>query len=725
MKTKIVEVVVNGIKNCNIYITGLVCKNEKVKILVDNIETEYDNLNYTGVNVVFKNYVNSPEFRYSVIVPQNAKKLDIIAQNNKEEKIIYTKNITIRYRILNELNRIFNNIKLLFVSIIKSTKRVFLAYIWDKKHKTSSKKINKYYRLLRYNIGRRTIEKKYYIFEKQNDYLKWLDENENEENKIIDFKYNPLISILIPVYNTDPVYLKEAIESALNQVYNKIEICIVNDASTRVDTLNVLKEYTKKDKRIKIYNCKKNGNISKATNLALSLAKGDFVGLLDDDDILNKEAVYEVVKLLNENKNYDLIYTDEDKIALNGERCDPFFKPDYSPDTLLSINYICHFTTIRRELMEKVGGFRSKYDGAQDHDLFLRVIDASNGQIGHISKILYHWRKSKTSTALNSKNKTYTIQAGRQAIEDTLKRRKINGIVKVNKALASYEIEYDVTEEPKISIIIPTNNKADVLDRCLMSIYEKTNYKNFEIIVIDNNSDEDSLFKLLEKYKEKYENFYSYRYECEFNYSYLNNEGVKKSTGDYVVLLNNDTQVISSDWLKIMVGYAMQKHIGCVGIKLLYPSNNVQHAGVITGMVGVASHIYVNAPDFIGGYYNRLLIPYNVKMVTAACLMVKKDIYNEVSGFDENLKVAYNDVDFNVRIRNKGYYNILLPQIKMYHYESLSRGSDLLPASKERFKTEIKYIVDKLGQNLLRDEFYNDNLSKNYWFVLDKKDKHE
>ncbi|HPF83719.1 MAG TPA: glycosyltransferase family 2 protein, partial [Bacilli bacterium] len=386
------------------------------------------------------------------------------------------------------------------------------------------------------------------------------------------------------------------------------------------------------------------------------------------------------------------------------------------------LNYICHFTVLRKKIVDEIGGFRSKYDGAQDYDLFLRFVEKTNN-IHHISKILYHWRCSKTSTSLDYNNKSYTLVNGKLAIMDALKRRNIKADVLVREDIGRYIIDYKVLKEPKISIIIPTKDRSNILDTCLKSIYNKTDYSNFEVIVIDNNSSEDSLFELLDDYKEKYSNFYSYGYECEFNYSYLNNEGIKHSTGDYIVLLNNDTEVITESWLKTMVGYASQSHIGCVGVKLLYPTNNIQHAGVIVGMGGVASHMYLNSPEFESGYYDRLQVPYDVKMVTAACLMVKRSIFDEVDGLDENLKVAYNDVDFNVRVRYKGYYNIFLPQVVLHHYESLSRGSDLDIEKINRFKKEIKYIVDKLGSNLEHDEFYNVNLSKDYWFALERKGK--
>lgn len=721
MNTRIIECNVSGVKSPRIYIQGLLCGNEKIVIRVDGKDIKYDDLDYIGRNVILKDYVETPEFRITANLPKNSKKVIIIAKKNDIEEIIKIFKVNIITRMVNKVLYIEKRNRLLIFSILKATKRIILISKQKKDFSFKKDKLKKYYKIWKYNIGRRVVESEFYIPEKQRDYLKWIEEN-NFKIEYKDFKYNPLISILIPVYNTDSYYLKECIDSVLNQSYKNFEICIADDNSTIEETINILHEYESIDERIKIVYRKENGNISKATNSALEIAKGEYIALLDNDDILAPNALYEIVLILNKDKNLDMIYTDEDKISLNGLRSCPNFKPDFSPDTLLSMNYICHFLILRKSIVNKLGGFRSQFDGAQDYDMILRYTEETD-KIYHISKILYHWRESINSTSLNLKNKSYALEKGKLVLENTLKRRKINGKIKILEDIGRYQVEYQLDKEPKISIIIPTRNKANILNKCLMSIYEKTTYKNFEIIVIDNNSDEESLFDLLKNYKNKYNNFNSYRYECEFNYSYLNNEAAEKATGEYILLLNNDTEVITPDWLNIMVGYASQKHIGCVGVKLLYPNNNIQHAGVVIGMGGVASHTYINTPDEENGYFDRLIVPYDVKMVTAACLMIKKNIFKDIKGLDEKLKVAYNDVDLNIRVRNEGYYNVLLPQVKLYHYESLSRGSDFEDSKKERFRNEIKYIVNKLGKYLIRDEFYNDNLSNEYWFVLDRKVK--
>ena len=528
------------------------------------------------------------------------------------------------------------------------------------------------------------------------------------------------VSIVVPVYNVDDNILSECIESVLNQTYSNFELCLADDHSTKKETIECLKKYEQKDSRIKVVYRTKNGHISEATNSAIELATGEFIGLLDNDDLLTKNALYEVVKVLNNDKTMDMIYSDEDKIALNGKRYFPHFKPDFSPDTLLSSNYICHFTVLRKNIVDQLGGFRGEYNGSQDYDLFLRFTEKTN-KIYHIPKILYHWRMIEGSTSSDASSKNYAYIAGQKALEDALKRRKIKAKVHLIGTPQMYEIEYLYDKEPKISIIIPTKDKSVILKRCLESIYKYTQYKNYEVIVVDNNSKEDSTFELLKHYQKKYSNFSYYTYQCEFNYSYLNNEAVKKSSGEYIVLLNNDTEVISKDWLQKMVGYASQPHIGCVGVKLLYPTNTIQHCGVVIGCAGVAAHAFVGTGKENYGYFGRLVAPYNYSAVTAACLMIKKSKYNEVNGLDEKLKVAYNDVDLNIKILEKGYFNIILPNIQLYHYESISRGNDLSEENKQRFITEIKYISQKWNKRLLNDQYYNENLSKYYPFYLDRK----
>lgn len=552
----------------------------------------------------------------------------------------------------------------------------------------------------------------------QADYLKWLEKNESfETNK--ELSYQPKISVLIPVYNIRKELLSQCLDSILNQTYENFEICIADDCSTNPETIATLKEYMEKDSRIKVVFRKENGHISAATNDALSIATGDFVGLVDNDDVLSPHALYENIVALNNNEKLDFIYSDEDKLDVKGLRCDPNFKPNYSPDTLLSLNYICHFAVIRRSLINEIGGFTLGLEGAQDFDLFLRLVEKTD-QIYHIPKILYHWRMVEGSTSMTIDNKSYAADKGKIALENALKRRGINGLVHKDENSSYYYIEYLFEKEPTVSIIIPTRDFADVTRTCIQSIYEKTDYDNYEVMIVNNNSEKEETFSLFDEYKKKHSNFMVIDANFEFNYSRINNLAVEKSNSDIIVLLNNDTEVISPNWLKIIVGYASQEHIGAVGPKLLYPDNSVQHAGVILGLGGVASHAYIGSGRDDLGMYGRLSVPYNYAAVTAACLAVKRSKFLAVAGLEENLKVAYNDIDFNIKLLEKGYYNVFVPNVELYHFESKSRGLDTTGEKYKRFLEESEYMYRKWDGVIETDQFYNPNFSKNGWFVLDK-----
>lgn len=542
------------------------------------------------------------------------------------------------------------------------------------------------------------------LFINQNAYIKWF----NEQNKIEEykkFKYNPKISIIIPTYNVSEKLLTECLDSVLNQSYTNFEICIADDKSTSEETLNTLKKY-EDNKKVKIVYRQKNGHISEASNTALKLATGEFVALLDNDDVLQKDALYYVVEALNRNKDLDLIYTDEDKMDFNGRLMEPHFKPDYSPDTLMGVNYICHFCCMRKTILDELKGFRSKYNGAQDYDLFLRFTEKTD-KIYHINKVLYHWRQTPTSTAGSLGNKDYAFVAAENAIKDAIKRRKLKADVFKNPRVSTHLVKYK-TNNPLVSIIIPMKDKAKITKKCIDSLYSKNTYKNFEIILVDNNSVEEETFRMIDEYKNK-DNFRVLRLDCEFNYSYINNEAVKIAKGEYILFLNNDTEVLTEDFIEWMVGYSSLDHVGCVGIKLLFSDKKVQHAGVVLGYGGVAGHIYVAESNQDNGLFGRLVMPYNYTAVTAACLMIKKSKFKEVEGFDENLKVALNDVDLNLKVLEKGYYNVCLSNVTMYHYESKSRGYEATSEKHERFLREEKYVKDKWGSALKEDKYFSKN----------------
>ncbi len=544
------------------------------------------------------------------------------------------------------------------------------------------------------------------LFVNQKAYLNWFFENNKDINHE-QFKYNPLISFIVPTYNVSRKYLSECLDSLLNQTYSNFEICIADDNSTLAETIETLKEYEKKDSRIKVVYRQENGMISKASNTAMGIAKGEFIVLVDNDDAIEKEALYYIVDVLNKDNSIDMIYTDEDKIDFKGRYMEPHFKADFSPETLMSVNYICHLCCLRKSIVDEIGGFRSQYDGSQDYDLFLRFTEKTD-RIYHIDKVLYHWRQTATSTAGYLGNKSYAYVAGKKALEDALKRRNLKGKVLENPRVSTYLVKYENDNE-LVSIIIPMKDKANVTKRCIDSLYDKCTYKNFEIILVDNNSIEKETFDMINYYKNKYDNFKSIRLECEFNYAYINNEAVKEASGKYLLFLNNDTEVITPDFIEWMLGYARIDHIGCVGIKLLFPDKLVQHAGVVLGYGGVAGHIYVASSYNDNGLFGRLVMPYNYTAVTAACMMVKKEKFDMVSGFDENLKVALNDVDLNLKMLKEEFYNVCLSNVEMFHYESKSRGYEASHEKHNRFLAEQEYMKKKWGKLLEKDKYFSEN----------------
>ena len=701
------ECMITGIKNPLFHVQGTLNLDKYTfKILEDKKEVSYDQIPLD----------DNKAFCLNAKISRKAKIVSLILSTEKEDILI----LRFRNKLINRLYLKLSFILRKIIGIIKSIIKLIvrgIKFAWREHHFLIPPTLwKKYIKIFIERLKGRNIE--FYNPFDVTDYNNWLKEN-NKEVNYEQFKYNPLISILIPVYNINRKYLSECIDSILGQTYSNLEICLVDDCSTNQETIDTLNEYSKKDERVKVLFRKENGHISKATNDALKMANGEFVGLVDNDDLLAKDALYEVVKALNENKDIDMIYSDEDKINPAGFRCDPHFKPDFSPDTLMSLNYICHFTVLRKSIMDSIGGFTIGLEGAQDHDLFLRFTEVTD-KVCHIPKILYHWRMIPSSTSMSIDNKSYANDKGKIAIENALKRRKIEGSVRKDIKSTYYIVDYKLKEEPMISIIIPTRDYAETLDTCLKSLFNKTTYKNYEVIVVNNNSVEEDTFKLFNKYKKKYTNFRVVDANFEFNYSKINNLAVKKSKGEYIVLLNNDTEIITNNWLEQMVGYASLPHIGAVGPKLLYPDTTVQHAGVILGLGGVASHAYINSNRDDLGMYGRLRVPYNYSAVTAACLMVKKDKFQEVDGLEEDLMVAYNDMDFNIKLLKKGYYNICLPQVELFHFESKSRGLDTTTEKYKRFLKESEYMYDKWFDVLTNDKYYNKNFTLRGFFVLDK-----
>ncbi|MGL4546572.1 glycosyltransferase family 2 protein [Eubacterium aggregans] len=571
---------------------------------------------------------------------------------------------------------------------------------------------------------------KKYILNEKVYFKQWIKEKENIDidflKRQIDlFSYKPKISIIIPVYNVDVNILDNCISSVLKQLYDNWELCLVDDASPNSQIREKIVKYSETDKRIKYKIRRENGHIAKATNDGIKLSNGEFIAFMDNDDLLSPNALYEVVSALNRNEDLDIIYSDEDKINTKNKRLKPFFKPDWSPDTILSQNYVCHFLVVRKTLVEMVGGFEIGLDGAQDYDLVLKCSEKTKAsKIFHISKILYHWRKVEGSTSQNPKAKEYAFDAGKKVIENALIRRGKEGNVNMGASLGTYIIEYNITGLPRVSIIIPTKEHASDLDQCLHSIITKTDYGNYEIIIIDNGSKGDELVAIYEKYSGMLkEGFKVINLDIPFNYSKLNNTAVNHATGEFLVLMNNDIEILTPNWLELMLGYAQQSHIGAVGIKLYYPDASIQHAGVVLGIGGVAGHSHKHLSKKDHGYFNRLIIPSNYSAVTAACLMVKKEDYLSVDGLDEiNLPVAFNDVDFCIKLLEKGLYNICLSQVEAIHYESKSRGKENNLEKQQRFSREVEFMKKKWVDALYHDKYYNPNLSLyNEWFGINSK----
>lgn len=565
-------------------------------------------------------------------------------------------------------------------------------------------------------------------------YNLWILQNEPSEVQLAQireecarFSYRPKISLVTPVWNTDERWLRRAIESVLEQVYDNWELCIADGGSTQESVEWILKEYAEKDSRIKVKVLGENKGISGNSNEALSLATGDFIGLLDHDDELAPFALYEVVKLLNEKRHVNFIYSDEDKVDEKGRRNNPFFKPDWSPDQFLSHNYICHFSVIRREIVQRVGGFREEYDGSQDYDLFLRVTEMlDDEEIAHIPKILYHWRMIQGSAADSVEAKPYAIVAAKKALADALYRRGVKASVADGPFSSSYRVRYEIMGSPKVSIIIPTKDKVGVLQTCVTSIFDKTDYENFEIVIVDNQSCEPETHDYYQQIRNN-PRVRILEYKNPFNFSAINNFAVAHADSEYLVLLNNDTEIITGEWLTAMLEHAQREEVGAVGAKLLYHNNTIQHAGVVLGITGspgekgIAGHSHKHLSDRALGYFLRPHLIGNVSAVTAACMMVRRDVYEEVGGFEEDLVVAFNDVDFCLKIRDKGYLIVYTPYARLYHYESLSRGYEDNPEKQARFLKEVRYVREKWGDYIdIGDPYYNPNLTlENEDFAVD------
>lgn len=525
---------------------------------------------------------------------------------------------------------------------------------------------------------------------------------------ILTFTHKPVFSIIMPVYNVDEIWLVKAIESVQNQVYPDWELCMADDASPKPHIKPLLQKYAAADPRIKVIYREQSGNISAASNSALTLATGQYIALLDNDDEITPNALYENAKLINAHPDADIVYSDEDKIDDQNNHFDAWFKPDWSPEYLLSHMYVCHFSVYRKSLVDAVGGFRSSLDGAQDYDLCLRVSQQTQA-IYHIPKILYHWRTIASSTASNPLAKEYAYEAGRKAVEQHLIKTQGAGSVSFTDYYGVYKVNHVLQGNPLVSIVIPSAGKSAnirgkrfcLLENCLNSINQKSTYKNIELIVVDGNDINETII-----YNGQKQGATFVHCADAFNFSQRINLGVQASKGEYVLMLNDDIEIITPDWIEQLLGFAQQQQIGAVGAKLLTEDELVQHAGIIL-VDGSPGHIYYAIPNVGQGYFNALCSYKNYLAVTGACLMLSRAKFDEVNCMDEYFPVNYNDVDFCLKLHEKGYRNVYSSHVVLYHYESVSRGKGFKVEELQKFVAKWEHY-----QPAQVDPYYNPTLIK-------------
>lgn len=549
------------------------------------------------------------------------------------------------------------------------------------------------------------------------DYDTWLrvmraSRQELLEQRKTKFAYQPKFSIVVPLYHTPAKFLKDLMRSVLCQSYQNWELCLVN-ASPEDETFCAhLKNWSMRDKRIRVINLEKNLGIAENTNAGIRAAEGEFIAFLDHDDFLEPDALYCYVKALNENQALDVFYSDEDKTDEYAVHYFyPHFKSDFNLDLLHANNYMCHFLAVRKSLVDEIGGLNEEFDGAQDYDFVLRLTEHTK-QIYHCPRILYHWRCSSQSTAANQTNKTYAIKAGRDALNAHYKRLGWNATASQGAVDGWYQTKFTLKEEPMVSILIPNKDHIDDLDVCLTSFFERAEYSNYEIIVIENNSVQPETFAYYEKLEKEHNNVKVVYWEEGFNYSAINNFGFKFAKGEYIMLLNNDVELITPDIFQSMLGYCMRPEVGIVGAKLIYNDHTVQHAGVLVGAGGLADHVFKGIHEDDPGYMGRAISTQDVSAVTAACLLVKRSVYEEVGGLEEEFQVAFNDVDFCLKVRKAGYLIVYDADVKLFHYESKSRGMEDTTDRFIRFGNEMMLLNSKWDiLSTFVDPYYNPNLS--------------
>ena len=538
----------------------------------------------------------------------------------------------------------------------------------------------------------------------------FLTDKERQDQKKRKWKQPVKISVLVPAYRTPESYLRQMIESVQAQTYENWELCIADGSGKEGSLEKIVSQYAAKDSRIRYQLLDKNEGISGNTNAAIRMASGEYLAFFDHDDLLAEDALYEAARAIEEQKA-ELIYTDEDKVRADlSEYFQPHFKPDYNPDLLCANNYICHLVVVKKELADRVGGLRKEFDGAQDHDFLLRITEQTD-RIVHIPKVLYHWRIHKASTADNPASKLYAYQAGQKAISEHLKRLGLEAEVSQTKDFGFYRVSYPVQGTPLVSIVIPNKDEKDTLKACLESIKEKTTYPSYEIVIVENNSQTSEIFEYYKEINGK-DGIRVVTWKEPFNYSKINNFGFQYAKGDYVICLNNDITVITPSWIEEMLGYCQRPGTGIVGVRLYFPDDTIQHAGIIVGMGGCAGSLFVGMNRKRTGYMHKAALVQDLSAVTAACMMVKREAFEAAGGFEESLAVAFNDVDFCLKVRRAGYLVVYNPYAELYHYESKTRGLEDSPEKQRRFQSEIEYMrchwLDILKKG---DPYYNRNFS--------------
>ncbi|MBR1391473.1 MAG: glycosyltransferase family 2 protein [Lachnospiraceae bacterium] len=545
------------------------------------------------------------------------------------------------------------------------------------------------------------------------DFLKRypVTEQELQEQRQTVFAYRPKFSIVVPLFRTKEKFFRELLDSVSAQTYDNWELCLADGSGGEENLSQLVKSLSRSEPRIRYRLLEKNLGIAGNTNAALEMATGDFLVLADHDDLLAPEALFQCVKAINQNPGTEVLYSDEDKVDMNGKHFfEPHFKSDYNVDLLCSMNYICHLFVFRRTILEQVGGFESCYDGAQDHDFILRCCETAK-QIYHIPRVLYHWRCHRDSTSANPESKRYAFENGCKAVEAHYKRIGIPAVVEQGPFYGMYRTRYRWKEQPLVSIIIPNKDHIADLRKCMDSVEERSTYRNYEFVIVENNSTEEETFAYYDSIKER-ENVTVLYYEGEFNFSLINNFGAEKARGEYLLLMNNDTEMLEPDGIREMLDVCMRPDVGIVGARLFYEDDTIQHAGVILGFGGVAGHAFIGLDREANGYFSRILCTQDLSAVTAACMMVKRTVFEAVGGLEEQFRVAFNDIDFCMKVRRAGMLVVYQPYATFYHYESKSRGQENSAKKVARFNQEVELFQKRWTEALEQgDPYYNPNLS--------------